>query len=82
VKPWLTQGVFPPQARQNRKKKNIKPEQLSLWRELKVALTLVVVMLLADMNNACLTEQLGRLSAVCADSKRKRLSQVSFLSSA
>jgi hypothetical protein len=59
-----------------------RPERLSLWRELYTAQTLIVAMLLEALNYACLDEHLHRLSEVCADSKRKRLPQLCFFSSA
>jgi hypothetical protein len=54
------------------------PERLSLWRELYTAQTLIAAMLLEALNCVCLEEQLRRLPEVCADSKRKRLPQISF----
>jgi len=63
-------------------KKGAASEQLSLWRELCIAQTLLAVMLLESLNNADLLEHLSRLSDACADSKRKRLPQLHFFSSA
>jgi hypothetical protein len=53
-----------------------------MWRELRAAQILVVAMLLEALNYASLDEHLRRLSEVCADSKRKRLPQLCFFSSA
>ena len=57
-------------------------EQMSLWREQYVALIMVVSMLLEAINYCDLLEQLKRLSGACKDSKRKRLPQLCFFSSA
>jgi hypothetical protein len=55
---------------------------MSLWRELRVAMTLIVIMLLESLNASELPEHLRRLSNVCSDSKRKRMPQLHFFSSA
>jgi hypothetical protein len=57
-------------------------ERMSLWREQYVALVLVAAMLLDVMNTADLQKQLKRLSNACKNSKRKRLPQLCFFSSA
>jgi len=58
------------------------PERTSLWREQYIALVIIVAMLLEAMNYADLSEHLSRLSGVCKNSKRKRLPQLHFFSSA
>jgi hypothetical protein len=55
---------------------------MSLWRELRVAMTLIVIMLLESLNASELPEHLRRLSNVCSDSKRKRMPQLHFFRSA
>jgi len=55
---------------------------MSLWREQYIALVMVASMLLEAMNYYDLSEQLSHLSDVCKDSKRKRLHQMCFFSSA
>jgi len=46
---------------------------MSLWRELRVALTLMALMLLEPLWGADLHQRLGLLSDACKDSKRARL---------
>jgi hypothetical protein len=75
-------GRFPPQKQRCRGKRLPQYERLSLWRELRVALTLIAAMLLSEINYSDLSGQLNRLSSACADSKRKRLPQLCFFSSA
>jgi hypothetical protein len=55
---------------------------MSLWRELRVSMTLIVIMLLESLNAAELPEHLHRLSNAFSDSKRKRIPQLHFFSSA
>jgi len=55
---------------------------MCLWREQYIALVIIVAMLLETMNYHDLPGHLRRLSNVCKDSKRKRLSQLHFFSSA
>ena len=55
---------------------------MSLWREQYVAHVMVAGILLEAMNYYDLSEQLSHLSYVCKDSKRKRLHQMCFFSSA
>jgi len=55
---------------------------MSLWREQYIALVMVAGMLLEAMNYYDLSEQLRHLSNACKDSKRKRLHQMYFFSSA
>jgi len=64
------------------KKELVNPESMSLWRELNVAMTLIVVMILESLNYRELSEHLSCLSKVCADSKRKRKPQMLFFNSA
>jgi len=66
----------------NKNRLFVRPERLSLWRELRVALTLVVIAILGSLNDSDLAEHLGRLPDACKDSKRKRLPQLHFFSSA
>jgi hypothetical protein len=55
---------------------------MSLRRELRVAMALIVLMLLESLNAAELPGHLLRLSNACPDSKRKRIPQLHFFSSA
>ena len=74
-------GRFSPQ--ENVKEKAMdNPAQLSLYRELYIAQTLLVVTLLESLIDLDLFELLSRLSDACKDSKRKRLPQLCFFSSA
>jgi len=54
---------------------------MSLWRELRVALTLIALMLLEPLWDTDLHERLGLLSDACRDSKRARLPKVFTLNS-
>jgi hypothetical protein len=56
--------------------------QMSLWREQRIALAIVIAMLLGGMNRHELSDDLRRLPHVCKDSKRKRIPQSCFFSSA
>jgi len=49
---------------------------------LRVAMTLIVIMLLESLNASELPEHLRRLPNACSDSKRKRKPQLLFFSSA
>jgi hypothetical protein len=82
VKLWLTPGVFPPRDGYCDDEDIPPREQLSFWRELHTAQTLLVVTLLETINNVDLQEHLSRLSKACANSKRKRQPQLHFFSSA
>jgi hypothetical protein len=55
---------------------------MSLWRALRVAMTLIVIMLLEALNAAGLQEHLHLLSYVCSDSKPKRIPQLHRFSAA
>jgi hypothetical protein len=56
-------------------------ERLSLWRELSVAQTLLVAILLESLYKASVFENLDLLSDLCKDSKRKRQPQLSLFNS-
>jgi len=69
-------GRFPPQKQTNNKDASLCPDQMSLWRELRVILSIVTLMLFESLNSTDLLNLLSRLSWVCADSKRKRRPQL------
>jgi hypothetical protein len=76
-------GRFSPSAGRNgRGKKLLSHDRMSLWRELRLTMTLITIMLLESLNNTDLEKHLHSLSKACMDSKRKRLPQLCFFNSA
>ncbi|MDR0455590.1 MAG: hypothetical protein LBH20_02770, partial [Treponema sp.] len=57
------------------------PERMSLWRELRVTLALMTIILLESLKAKGLEKHLACLSSLCADSKRKRVPQLCVFNS-
>ena len=56
-------------------------ERRSLWRELRIAKALIILLLLESLLSTDLDKHLAQLSDLCKDSKRKRLPQMCTLDS-
>jgi hypothetical protein len=66
-------------------KKNRKPEnreRLSLWRELYIAQSLIIAALIGSLGRINLVEDIQKLPALCASSKRKKIPRLCAFSSA
>jgi hypothetical protein len=75
-------GRFSPSAGRNgRGRKPLSHERMGLWRELRITMTLITIMLLGSLNNTDLEKHLRGLSKACMDSKRQRLPQLCFFNS-
>ena len=67
---------------QGGKEKTSSDKHSSIWRELCITKTIVVIRLLEILDYSSLSRKLMMLSNVCKDSKRKRIPLLCFFSSA